>query len=350
MSAISKSYEKALLGGSVVVALALAYFGWSRFGQVDADFDNKLTGSGNSSVSVKDAELIPKAKALHGADHGWQQMMDDKRPVDSFVGIPLFVRSGSTDPVDPIRDEPIHPPIPNTWWLENHIDPGYSDSPAKDPDNDGFSNMEEFTAKTDPNDPKSVPPVIAKLSFVRDESVEWVIRPSYGDGAGKFPFNYQDGKGFKNSTGAANMIAPGGLFFANEPMKERFKLIGSEVRKEMNKATKVETDVTWVKIEDQRPNKKGTTYEFPAPLSENRMLEYRKYDRTAVFALQALGQNNKEFKVEENTAFAVPEGAAKKDFFLKSVTPSSVTVEYPAADGTRKTVEIPKGGVPKMPE
>jgi Bacterial TSP3 repeat len=347
MSSISKNYEKALLVAAVVVALALAWFGWSRFGQVENEFQSAMTGSGSNAVAVKDAELIPKAQSLHVSDHGWSQSVAHKRPIDLFVGIPLFVRAGSPDPVDLIKDPPVHEPIPNEWWLVHRIDPGYSDSPAKDPDNDGFTNTEEFQAQTDPNDSSSVPPVIAKLSYLRDESLGWVLRPSFGD-AGSFPFNYRDTKNQTNKTGAADMIKPGGLFFAKEPMANRFKLVGSEVRKELSKATGSEKEITWVKIEDQKENKKGTMYEFPSPLSEDRMNEHLKFDRTAVFALLALGLNSKEFRVEENTAFGLPANSPKKDYLLKSMTPNSVIVEYPAPDGSRKTVEIPRGGLPKM--
>jgi hypothetical protein len=183
--------------------------------------------------------------------------------------------------------------------------------------------------------------------YVKDESLGWVIRPGYGDN-GKFPFTYKDTKGAENKTGAADMIEPNGLFFAKPPMANRFKLLGSEVRKELNKATKVEKDVTIVRIEDQRPNKKGAIYEFPSPLSEERMNENLKYDRTAILSLEALGQQGKEFKVEENMTFSLPPDGPKKDYLLKAVTPESITVEYTNAAGEKKSVVIPKGGMPKM--
>ena len=106
--------------------------------------------------------------------------------------------------------------------------------------------------------------------------------------------------------------------------------------------------MTIVRVEDQRPNKKGTIYEFPSPLSEERMNEHLKYDRTAILTLEALGQQGKEFKVEENTTFALPSDGAKKDYLLKSVTPNSITVEYTDAAGEKKSVTINKGSLPKM--
>lgn len=350
MSWFSKNYEKAALGGAVAVALGLAYTGWSKFGNVEQDFGAGLKGQGSNDTSVKDADLIPKSLASLKLDRTWNQALDGDRPVDLFTGIPLFVSSAAPEkPIDLLKDAPVHPPIPNVWWITNRLDPGFADSPGRDPDEDGFSNLEEFNSKTDPNDSKSVPSLIAKLMYVKDESLAWVLRPGYGsDGA--FPFNYQDTKGGINKTGAADMIVAGGLFFTKPPMLNRFKLLGSEVRKEMNKKINIEMEVTIVRIEDQRPNKKGTVYELPSPLSEERRNEYLKYDRTAVFSLEALGLNGKEFKVEENMTFGLPPESPKKDYLAKVVTPESVTVEYTNPAGEKKTFEISKGSLPNAIE
>jgi len=348
MSWFSKNYEKAALGGAVAVALGLAYLGWSKFDGVDEAFGIGLKGAGNNKTAVAGAEKIPMAMQSMKLDRTWKQALDGDRPVDLFTGIALFVKSSEPEkPVDLLKDAPIHPPIPNTWWIENRIDPGFADSPQRDPDGDGFSNLEEFEAKTDPNAPKSFPSLIAKLMYVKDESLGWVIRPGFGS-EGKFPFTYEDTKGRRNRVKASEMIGPDGLFFDAEPMKGRYKLLGSEVRKELNKKINVEMDVTIVRIEDQRPNKKGVVYEIPSPLSEERRNEHLKFDRTAVLSLEALGLAGKEIKVEENTAFALPPGAASKDYFLKTVTPDSISVEYNDPSGSRKTLEIRKGSLPDM--
>jgi hypothetical protein len=352
MSWLSKNYEKASLGGAVVLALGLGYFGWSKLGGVESDFSMQVKSSGNNNPAVANADLIPKAKASMLLDRAWKQALDGDRSVDLFTGIPLFVPSATPDKaIDLLNKDsaPVHSPIPNTWWLENNLDPGFADSSMRDPDGDGFSNLEEYNAKTDPNSDKSIPPLLAKLTYLRDESLGWVIRPSFGEG-GNFPFNYFDTKGAKNKTGADKMVSPNGLFFAKDPMANRFKFLGSELRREFNAKTNIEVEVTYVRIEDQQANKKGMVYEFPAPLSEERMNEHLKYDRTAVFSLEALGLGGKEFKVKENVPFALPETSAKKDYNLKSVSPESVSIEYTASNGEKKTVEIKKGGMPNLGE
>ncbi len=350
MSWFSTNYEKAALGGAAVVALGLAYFGWAKYGSVDENFSDALKGSGNNNSAVQDAEMIPKAIASLAIDRTWNQALAVDRPVDLFTGIPLFVASAAPDkPLDPITGEMIHPPIPNPWWIENRIDPGYADSPNRDPDKDGFSNLEEYNAKSDPNDVKSIPSLIAKLMYVKDESLTWVIQPRYGAGQ-DLPFNYQDSKGAKNTTGMSEMIVPGGVFFKAGVMANRFKYIESQTRQEMNPRTNSPSDVTYAKIEDQRPNKKGVIYEFPAPLNDQLFREHYKYDRTAVFSLEALGMNGKEFKVEENTTFALPPENPNKDYLAKIVTPTSVTIEFTTPSGEKKTVQISKGEMPTLGE
>ncbi len=348
MSWFSKNYEKAALGGAVAVALGLGYLGWSKLSSVESDFSLALKGGGNNKTAVADAELIPKAGQSMKIDRAWSQAIIDDRAVDLFTGIALFVRSSDTEkPIDLFKDAPVHPPIPNTWWLENRIDPGFADSPSRDPDADGYSNLDEHTAKTDPNDGKAHPELLAKLMFIKDESIWWWLRPGFGTD-GKFPLSYLNAKGQNNRIPMGGVVAPGELFFEKGAAAGRFKLLSHEVRKELNKRLGYEEEKTYVRIEDQRPNKKGTVYEFPSPLSEERAKEHLKFDRTAVFSLEALGQSGTEFKVEENTTFALPPGAAQKDYLLKSVTPNSVIVEYGDAKGGRKTVEISKGSLPTL--
>ena len=347
MSWLSKNYEKAAVGGAVVVALGLGYLGWSKLNAVGEDFGAGLRGSGNNQTAVQAADLIPKAIQSLRLDRSWTQSRDGDRLVDLFTGISLFVASTAPEqPIDLLKDAPVHPPIPNTWWIEKRLDPGFADSPQRDPDGDGFSNLEEFTASTDPNSLKSHPPLIAKLRYLNDDSLTWVLRPGFGSD-GKFPMNYEDSQGRRNRISAAEMIGPDEIFFKEDPAKDRFKLLGHEKRNQLNPRTSVEVEVTIVRIEDQRHNKKGTVYEFPSPLGDDaRKNNFLQYDRSAVLRLEAIGLGTQEFKIEENTAFALPPDAPSKDYLLKSVTPDSIVVEYNDAQGTRQTVQIAKGGLP----
>lgn len=342
MSWFSTNYEKATLGGAAVIALTLGWLGWSKLGSVEEVFATSISGTGNSNPAVQEADLVPKALQSLKLDRTWSQSTDGERPVDLFTGLVLFVKKDQPDKaIDMLKDAPVHPPIPNQWWIENRIDPGFSDSPQLDPDGDGFSNLEEFHSKTDPNNAKIFPELVAKLSYVKDESLIWVLRPSF-ESEGKFPITYEDSKNQKNKTPSGEEVGKGELFFKKGPMQDRFKLAGSETRRQMNPRINMEEEVTIVKIEDQRHNKKGVVYEFLSPLSEERRNEFLQYDRTAVLDLQAIGYQGKEFKIEENMPFALPPDSAKKNYLLKKVTPESITVEYKGPDGSIKSVDIKK--------
>ncbi len=348
MSWLSENYEKAAIGGAAVVALGLAFLGWSKLGAVDEEFASDASGTGNRNAEVAGADRVPQALASLKLDRTWSQADTNGRSVNLFTGVPLFVeRDNPTAGLDLITGRQIHPPIENTWWVEHGIDPGYADSPQRDPDDDGFSNLEEYQAGTNPADPKSHPALVAKLRYVGDESVQWVLRPGTFTSDG-YSFEYGDSAGGSNRASIASPIKPGELFFREGPMKERFKLLGHEARQELNPRTNLEETINYIRVEDQRPNKKGTIYEIPASFPRQRQEEFSYYDRTAVFTLEALGYGGQEFRVEENTTFALPPESGERDHLLKSVTPEAVEVEYPAGDGERGTVDIPKGGMPDM--
>lgn len=352
MSWLANHYEKATLGVAAICALGLAYGGWKALSAVEEDFVSNVRGRGNNDASIASADTVVNAIASFALPRQWVQDKANDRDVDLFVSIPLFVKaSDPTRPIDLLKDDPVHPPVPNTWWLENRLDPGFEDAPERDVDADGFSNMEEFTATTDPNDSKSHPALIAKLKFVREEHIAWALRPGFPDENGRNTFRYYDNtppRGQQNNTGAGNPVEPGGMFFEDGAGAERFKLLGHETREEFNERTNVRTNRTFARIEDQRPNKQGIIYEFPAPLSESNVQLYRQFDRTAVFSLEAIGRNGVEFRVEEFTTFKLPHDGDGADQKLLSVTPEEAVVEYTDADGNKQTLTILKGSLPQM--
>jgi len=347
MSWISQNYEKVSIGAGVVVAAGLAFLGWSKLGTVPEDFNIQTSGTGATGTQVEGADRIPLTLSSLAQPRVWNQGMDGERPVDLFTGIPLFVKKDApTKPLDLIRGAQIHPGIPNIWWLNNHLDLGFADAPNRDPDGDGFTNAEEFAAHTDPNDPKSHPSLIAKLRYIRDESIEWQLEPGFEVEAGAFGIKYGDSLKRQNRNNAVNPIKPGDIFFANPPAQGRFKFLSFEKREEENPRTHIKEENTFLKFEDQAPNKKGEVYEIPNRIAEGNKRLFSHFDRTAILSLEAIGESGKEFKVDENTAFALPSTAGKKEFTLKKVTPDGIEVEYKTASGETKTVPIPKGGMP----
>lgn len=346
MSWISENYEKAAVGAAVLAAAGLAFAGWSKLGSVDLNFGSTPKGPPPvSDPSVKGAGMVAQTKSSFQLKREWIEGEDEGRLVDLFTGVALFVNKNELKkPVDLIEGEAVHDGIPNSWWLEYRIDPGFGDAPLRDEDADGFTNQEEFTAKTDPTDAKQFPPLITKLTFIAAESVKWVLRPGFEAAGGSFTFTYGDGKAI-NRVGAANPVPVGGIFFEKGAAAGRFKLLGSEKRKVMNEAIQSEEEITFVSIEDQKPNKKGDVYEIPAAFRTADQGKHARFDRTAVLSLEALDLAGQEFRIEENTAFALPSGEGKKPYKMKEVTPERIVIEFTGEDGKVLTYEIIKGAM-----
>ena len=351
MSWFSSNYDKALLGGGALISVGVLYFGWSQLQASGNDFGGPgPIGGGPANPAVEGAEKIVQASQSMTLDHGWKiHVTPEGREVDLFTGIPLFIKRDSGGrPLDLLDGDPIHPPITNDFWNKYRLDPGFGDSPLRDPDADGFTNLEEFRAGTDPTDVADHPPLIAKLLFVKDESVSWRLKPGFLSQKGEMPVEYKDTKGLSNKAGAGAPIKPGDIFFAVGAAQGRFKYLGSEQIKRMNEAINMQETVTLVKIEDQKPNKAGKVYQIPAPLKNAAIPKHVQHDRSAVMSLKALGESANQMVVEENTFFSLPAGQEAKPYLLKSVSPQKIVVEYPDGQGGRAEIEIPVGGMPRL--
>lgn len=350
MSQLPKNFEKMLLGGAAVAALAFAALGFMKIGAVEEDFSHSLAGSGKDDPSIPEAAATTKAINSLKSDRVIGAGDDDGRQVDLFVGVPLYAdKNDPNTPVDPLKSPPIHPPIPNTWWIETGADPKFANSPQRDDDNDGFSNLEEYEAKTDPMDMKSIPALIEKLVYLKDESTQWYV--SFGfDSEGKWAPSIlgrmPDGKGFKSRVSAVEMLEVGDVFFEDGPMAGRFKYTGMTTKEVSSERTGLTQTKKIGLFEELKPNKAGRKYESEQSLPKGEIDANSYYDRTAVLELRAIGAEGTEFKVEEGIKFALPSDAEEKNYLLKSVTPEAIVVEYTDADGNTATKEISKGGTP----
>jgi hypothetical protein len=356
--------EKIILALCAVAALGLAYLGYAKTGSVEEEFVASTKGGGNNDAKVQGADIL--ADTLAGADT--PILLDppttpDGRVVDNFVGVPLYAKKPAAGesvakPVDPVLDAEIHPGIPNRWWLENGISPEYANSPDRDEDKDGFSNREEFLAKTDPKDPKSFPALIDKLQYAKYESAGYFLWFSSSLGPQQYQFKivplppafeaapapqqetYLGQSGLKfNRTD--EYIGDNTNIFSKGFGEGRFKLKKVYEKEVTNASTNLTTPQEFAVIEDLAPHKKEE-FEIPKmPRTRERPATVR-YDRSAVLVLNAAGEESKEFTVLENTTFSLPSSKGDKAYLLKSVTAEKIVVEYKDAEGQTKTIEINK--------
>ncbi|MGE9269078.1 MAG: Amuc_1099 family pilus-like system protein [Verrucomicrobiales bacterium] len=319
MSWVSENYHKLVFGAGLLAAAGLGYSAWSSSAELKESFelqsrpkntDTAVSGMGQAEGIIKSVKSSTTLKKASLGD----------RPVDLFTSVGLVVRKGATDKaLDLEKEAPIHPPIENQWWIDHGIDPGWGDSPQRDEDSDGFSNLEEYQAKTSPTNPAEHPLLIDKLRVASVES--YSFRPLLSSilGDGKYQFRFEDSDRRENRMSAGNTASIGDIFFENEPAKGRFKLLKVETRQEESSTGTIDRE--YATLEDQKANKKGKTYDIPYRLSSREKAEGHSVfnDYTVIFTLEAVGQEGKEFKVEENMTFALPAEAKEKGYKLVEV-------------------------------
>lgn len=340
MSWFSDNYEKAILGGAAVITLGL---GFSIFTGNDDAFAAEQARP-NNDVAVPGLDLINETKGSLSATHEIIVADVDGRKVDLFTGVPLFVKKGDPDhPVDLLKSEAVHTGIDNTWWLKYKIDPGFSDSPERDEDKDGFTNREEYVAGTDPTDPKIHPDPVHKLKLLSISTTQVHIKPQEF-GPNQFMFKLENKYERRRNKMGQKPIGPGVIIpFEGKLMKDRFKFL--EVEKQKDERTGMQIKI-WV-FEDQKPNKKGDIYKFTqrGELEGLRNRSKGIMDSTVKLELQALGQEGKPFEIEEGTRFSLPynEKATEKPYLLRKIDLGKklAEVEYTDKDGNEKIHTMP---------
>jgi len=334
MSWFSNNYEKAALGGAVLVAVALGVIvfknkGDDAFSVNSPKKSNKTTVDGLAEITIA-RDSFRNVHEIHQADI-------DGRKVNLFTGVALFSKKDDpSNSVDLLKSEAVHQGIPNIWWLKYRLDPGYSDSPDRDPDKDGFSNREEYEAETDPTLFKAHPNPIVKLVVMNVKTTQIHLKPTdFGGGAYKFKLQARNERDYNKMPSEAGGIKAGAIIeFDRELMKRRFKFV-RVFEVPIQKSGMTQQEKRW-EIEDLKPNKAGTKYLFNR---RGAMIGFpdRKaaiMDSTIELTLEALGQTGNPFKLEENNRFSLPfdSAAIEKPYLLKKVDLGNKTVDVEYTD------------------
>lgn len=175
MSWFKQNYDKAIMGVAVLTLLGV---GASIALNVSGEEPAKRGAGGTEKEEYGDS-LEPAAKttladlsdpAKQGVQAWQTRNLETQQVARLFVGPPLVLKANATD--DKVEDalHPDTPPfrgsVPNAWLLK-YFDKEITHSKIlqKDPDNDLFTNEEEFLGGSDPRDPNSKPSAVMKLKL-----------------------------------------------------------------------------------------------------------------------------------------------------------------------------------------
>jgi hypothetical protein len=176
-----------------LIAMAVGFFqpGWPEPVEIPP------SGGKSSVVEVKQktAEFRSKVGKL---DESKKKINDELSKHRVFVSRSLVFLPKQAEPVQPLNpDQVTDDGIQVGWKLRYGFSPEDPGVAAQDEDQDGFTNLEEYEKKTNPQDPTSSPP---KWDKVRISSVEKKIMvvSLAGKTPGQYTLRFKIGKDSKN--------------------------------------------------------------------------------------------------------------------------------------------------------
>ncbi len=174
-----------------------------------------------------------------------------------------------------------HPPIPNKWFYDNHIDPLDPNALEDDPSGDGFSNLEKWNWKCDPLNPESHPPYWTKLRLLRFIKIPFRLK-----------FEAYDGAEFQINT--IDLRQPSQFLHVSDQITgTKFKIIGFD--------KKTHTDANGVEVDDSELTIQNLETKEKLALILNKVID--SPDSYALFLYTWKG--NAKIQVKKDKTFSV---------------------------------------------
>ncbi|MDP9290946.1 MAG: hypothetical protein M3O82_01120 [Verrucomicrobiota bacterium] len=190
MDWVKKNYDQFLLAVIALVLLAFSIIlirDSLAFREVFAGIRGQITP--NNNVPPIDPTSLDQAQGKEQKPANWAP-----RRGSLLVSRKYLVKDNKL--VDPLAEgggpsDMIHPPVPNSWLVDNNLEMLDPNVLEDDPDSDGFSNLDEFNGKTDPQNKDSHPPYVTKLRLRKFLKVPFRLILQTAD-AGTFQINTLD--------------------------------------------------------------------------------------------------------------------------------------------------------------
>jgi len=186
LTAVTGQYDKLIAGLMVVLLLASAVYLGVRLHRVAVEEQSMRTKLEQMTplhphAAASDLEPYNTARDKFAAPDqlgGWTNAMlvpetrvwcvDCRRPIEITAEVCPFCKTRQPEPPKE-PDDKDQDGMLDKWEIANGLNPGDPTDASKDPDGDGFTNIEEFRAQpqTDPQDGNDHPSYVGKLCVER---------------------------------------------------------------------------------------------------------------------------------------------------------------------------------------
>src|SRR6266478_8975792 len=160
MDWIKAHYDRvALIAAAAFLFICSISIWWSVI-----QFGNRLIGQ--RAPPPKNASPPATAIELDRAAEQLQHPAQWKSSGRSGLFVPERHFIGANGLPATLQNTQVHPPVPNDWFERYGLPIADADVLDQDPDGDGFTNLDEWSGHTDPNDKNSHPDYLTKLHLV----------------------------------------------------------------------------------------------------------------------------------------------------------------------------------------
>lgn len=309
MSFIEEHYEKVAIGVGAIVLAGGVYLGITAVSN-SSTFAN--VNNGKSNGVPPEGTLKGKVNvALNSLseEHDIIKKLDpatDKTELYLLKSVPLHGRNDSLDLLELNNPSAknIHEEIPNSWFFENGLtnEMNYANAVELDSDKDGFSNIEEFKAGTNPTSLDSHPELLPRLRLENVDSSNFILTFTE---INKETINLN----LKQRKPA--------------PLRFSFKLALKETGPVKKMGSSLGTFENRFTFERKQSNRgfQGAKITLKDNASNGRLLEFNRRDKfevtdlKAYVYLDALGQGNEEaYLLQKGDKFGLPFASKKKTY------------------------------------
>lgn len=154
------NYERVLVIAAAVFLLLTAVFIWRNATNFGANFV-----AAQATSPPKPPKPPGKASALETAAQKLQQASQWTFGGRSGLFVPEKHFLGANNLPATLQTTQVHPPVPNEWLEQFNLPIADADVLNQDPDEDGFTNLDEWSGHSNPIDKNSHPDFVTKLKL-----------------------------------------------------------------------------------------------------------------------------------------------------------------------------------------